>query len=766
LDGSLSGADLLLSTDNGLTFTLVAAFTQAVDQPQMAVGPNSIWLAFADGLGFDVTGATVTGPGIANISAFSMPFQLPGSDGANFGSIAVGPSGQVAVVYQNAIIGSTTNEIRANVNLTGIGGTWSQSIIVTGTNVLAIDKSIPANSNDMGTSPQPQVKYDLSGGPFAGRLYLVYSDAPSNTSSDVGVYVRVSDDNGVDWSGRIRVNDFDNGVASHFFPSIAVDPVTGFVAAQWYDTRNDQGHFLPGDTNGVPNDDAQLFVSASFDGGATWAPNVRVSAGTSNAQDSEPPVAGLRPLGFGDYVHGYAFFNSVLYPVWADNSNSTRDNPDGTLKKMDIYTAQVLVSSAPSPTPVSLVLGPTSTPTTTTTGPINIVLGTTAGTSSGATSFANSLRGSLGSGTRTADAVAGDFNGDGTTDLAGFDPQTGQWWVSLANGATSVWATWSTGVQWTNVMVGDFTGSGKADIIGRDPTTGMWWVGLSTGASFVTAPWTAWSTAATWVDVKVGDFNGDGKDDLVGRYLEGGQWWIAQSTGAGFNNSLWATWSTGVTWVDVQVADFNHDGMADITGRALQYGQWWTGLSTGTNFTTSLWATWSTSVNWVNVQVGDFNGDGLPDIVGRVQSSGQWWVGQSTGTSFSASLWAVWSTAVTWVDVQVGDFNGDGKADITGRALQSGQWWTAASTGTSFTSSLWATWSTAVTWVDVQTTNFNGEDGFVGMVAQSGQWWMATPTVSATSSAPTSGSQPITLGPTTTTTTTTSGPISSVLGPH
>src|SRR5213078_3648806 len=109
---------------------------------------------------------------------------------------------------------------------------------------------------------------------------------------------------------------FDNGVASHFLPSIVTDPVTGFVAAQWYDTRNDQGHFLNGDTDGIPNTDAQLFMSASFDGGVTWARNVRVSAGTSNSSRSEPPVAGLRPLGFGDFEITNAFVNGVFYPVW------------------------------------------------------------------------------------------------------------------------------------------------------------------------------------------------------------------------------------------------------------------------------------------------------------------------------------------------------------------------------------------------------------------------------------------------------------------
>ena len=43
----------------------------------------------------------------------------------------------------------------------------------------------------------------------------------------------------------------------------------------------------------------------------------------------------------GDYV-GLDFYDSVLYPCWADNSNSTGDNPDGT-GNFDYYGARVTV---------------------------------------------------------------------------------------------------------------------------------------------------------------------------------------------------------------------------------------------------------------------------------------------------------------------------------------------------------------------------------------------------------------------------------------
>jgi hypothetical protein len=57
---------------------------------------------------------------------------------------------------------------------------------------------------------------------------------------------------------------------------------------------------------------------------------------------------------YGDNL-GLAFEGGVFYAVWGDNSNSTASqsppypNPDGALKALDLYTAQVTVSAAPSP---------------------------------------------------------------------------------------------------------------------------------------------------------------------------------------------------------------------------------------------------------------------------------------------------------------------------------------------------------------------------------------------------------------------------------
>jgi hypothetical protein len=121
---------------------------------------------------------------------------------------------------------------------------------------------------------------------------------------------------------------------SQFNPAIALDQATGAVAVSWYDARNDLGLGGAGDTDGVPNDDVQIWATYSIDGGATLAPNVRVSEGISSA------VAAGSYFDYGDYTHA-AFQSGVFYPAWSDNSNSTGENPDGTLHQFDLYTAAV-----------------------------------------------------------------------------------------------------------------------------------------------------------------------------------------------------------------------------------------------------------------------------------------------------------------------------------------------------------------------------------------------------------------------------------------
>ena len=105
-----------------------------------------------------------------------------------------------------------------------------------------------------------------TGGPRDGRLYLVYTDEIGAENNDTDIFVRVSDDDGQTWTNRVRVND-DATTNSQFNPKISLDDTTGNIAVSFHDCRFDQGDGGNGDTNGVPNDDANFFGDVQHERG-------------------------------------------------------------------------------------------------------------------------------------------------------------------------------------------------------------------------------------------------------------------------------------------------------------------------------------------------------------------------------------------------------------------------------------------------------------------------------------------------------------------
>jgi hypothetical protein len=182
---------------------------------------------------------------------------------------------------------------------------------------------------------EANLAWDRSSGPHNGRVYLVWTQEVKNESNNMDIMLQYSDDSGATWTPAVRLND-DQGTNSQVDPSIAVDQATGDVAVSWLDARNDLGTGGPGDTDGIPNDDIQIWATYSTDGAASFAPNFQVSRGTSNATDAQSF------FDYGDYTHA-AFASHLFYAAWSDNSNSTGDNPDGTLHQLDLYTAKVTI---------------------------------------------------------------------------------------------------------------------------------------------------------------------------------------------------------------------------------------------------------------------------------------------------------------------------------------------------------------------------------------------------------------------------------------
>ncbi len=355
-----SALPVALSTDGGDTFRLLAVLhpkrpqTAAsglavrglangregrrevfIDQPTVTTGPGSVWLVWNNSGQIQATGARVSGLG--GVGRFHRPETAPGTLRCNFGDIAIGPTGQVEQVCthnrRNGGEPPTAGKIIANLDPDGFGPAgFGPPVLVGRMNVAQFDAVPPQRARTIDS--EAGLAWDRTGGAHEGRLYLVYTTEHPDESDNTDIELRFSDDDGLTWSRPVMVNDDRNDGRTQMLPRVALDETSGTIAVGWHDSRNDNGDLGFGDTDGRPNSDAMYYMAFSYDGGGTFAPNVQVSAGASNATSAKSPVD------FGDYT-GLAFVAGVAHPAWADNSNSTGDNPAGALGSFDIYTASV-----------------------------------------------------------------------------------------------------------------------------------------------------------------------------------------------------------------------------------------------------------------------------------------------------------------------------------------------------------------------------------------------------------------------------------------
>jgi uncharacterized repeat protein (TIGR01451 family) len=358
INANLDTVVVLVSTNGGVSFFLHAnlAVGHNVDQPTIvaSVGsaPPGVWITYKDfnlsGTPVVAQGAQVTGLGA--IGTFTAAQSAPGSANGSFGDIVVGPAGQVMVTYESPSSGQGPANILINVDVDGFGpGGFAAARTVTSTGVGGFH-FIPAQSR-RSVDTEAGLAWDNNpASAHFGRVYLMYTDEAPNESNNTDIKVRFSDNNGTNWSAAVRVND-DATTRSQFLPRMAIDPTSGNLAVSWHDCRNDSGSGA-GDRDGVANTDAQFYAAVSEDGGATWSPNVRIGPGTSSATTAN------NGIDYGDYS-GLTFYNGSFHAAWADNSNSTGDNPNGSIR-FDIYTARVTMT--PDSTSADLALSMSASP--------------------------------------------------------------------------------------------------------------------------------------------------------------------------------------------------------------------------------------------------------------------------------------------------------------------------------------------------------------------------------------------------------------------
>ncbi|WP_329584375.1 FG-GAP-like repeat-containing protein [Kitasatospora sp. NBC_01250] len=150
--------------------------------------------------------------------------------------------------------------------------------------------------------------------------------------------------------------------------------------------------------------------------------------------------------------------------------------------------------------------------------------------------------------------ATGDFNGDGKTDVAGIDANnnlmlyTGDGQGHLAGGTpmlgtTGLWANFKA------ITAGDFNGDGHTDIAGIDANNNLM-LYTGDGQGHLAAGTPMLGTNGSWANFKAitaGDFNGDGKTDVAGidannnlkLYTGDGQGHVSGGTDMLGDNGLW-----------------------------------------------------------------------------------------------------------------------------------------------------------------------------------------------------------------------------------
>ena len=369
LYGSISGTKIARSSNSGANWTILSGNT-GNDKNWFAIdisnGPyaNNIYATITPG---NVIRSTNNGTNFSTV--FSSTNTYPGMTVCVGPNVVGGdvPGGCVYVVtntgaYAYAVTynffcstdGGTTFTPKSSQNFSGYVGNW-----VGGRHSVS----------NMRTRPYPFIAADNSNSPRRGRLYLVYaSNDPAGAGNKPDIFFRYSTNQGTSWSSAVKVNDDSNTTLyNQWLPYFYCDNNNGNLYFQWLDTRDTP-----------TGDSCFVYATYSTDGGATFAPNQKVSnkkfkincttcggGGTpayegdynglaSNGKVSMVAWSDFRAGNFASYVSYFPDFAMRLTPS-VDSLQISNDTTSYFMQvpSVKLYSDTVIVSAEITPTPTS-----------------------------------------------------------------------------------------------------------------------------------------------------------------------------------------------------------------------------------------------------------------------------------------------------------------------------------------------------------------------------------------------------------------------------
>ncbi len=262
--------------------------------------------------------------------SWSLPILLPGSGGDTQAPIlAIGPRGELYVAWRQRV-GILENAL-LQISTDG-GRSWrpvpivAQTVALLGAIHSASGRQVLPDKQNIRVSAYPAIAVDLSPGPRRGWLYLV--QAGKDNLGRPGIFFTYSTNGGTIWEPSQRIDNNTLGT-DLFFPSIAVDPVTGLIAVLYYSSQHDP-----------QNRGVDAYVALSRDA-QTWR-HIRLTPWTFYIDGPEDvSYQGPGNYYWGDYT-SIAAYGGRIYPCfWMPNA------PYGSYSTLDVYVARL--STAPRP---------------------------------------------------------------------------------------------------------------------------------------------------------------------------------------------------------------------------------------------------------------------------------------------------------------------------------------------------------------------------------------------------------------------------------
>jgi hypothetical protein len=254
--------------------------------------------------------------------AFATPVALSPTDALNHGAMpAVGPNGEVYVVWGRFIFGGSTESIHLLKSTDG-GVTFvnPDPMDPNPNKTIANPTPAPDSMSSGGEAPRTRghpyiaVDHTPAGSLTRGNLYVVYQADPDGSGPDRSdIFFQRSTDGGRSWSAARSVNagpavtgGGDTTTNDNWQPSIAVSPTNGQITVTFYDRREDPA-----------NTGIKIYRAISTDGGLTWADSPVSSTAFAPNVGYDPA---LNPSYMGDYNYAVADGN-VFHITWGDLRN-------------------------------------------------------------------------------------------------------------------------------------------------------------------------------------------------------------------------------------------------------------------------------------------------------------------------------------------------------------------------------------------------------------------------------------------------------------